>query len=90
MITGDKTQMDWPAAMKFNPDNGDLYVANDIGGSVLVFANAAKRAGRRSAGPSDQRTVDATAKSHRGGSRQEESRAMGVQPGELFRHACIR
>jgi len=41
VITGDKTEMDWPAAMKFNPDNGDLYVANDIGGSVLVFGNAA-------------------------------------------------
>jgi len=40
VITGDKTQLDWPAAMKFNPDNGDLYVANDIGQSVLVFANA--------------------------------------------------
>jgi hypothetical protein len=41
VITGDKTQLDWPAAMKFNPENGDLYVANDIGQSVLVFANAA-------------------------------------------------
>ena len=40
VITGDKTQLNWPAAMKFNPDNGDLYVANDIGRSVLVFANA--------------------------------------------------
>jgi 6-phosphogluconolactonase (cycloisomerase 2 family) len=40
VITGDKTQLDWPAAMKINPDNGDLYVANDIGQSVLVFANA--------------------------------------------------
>jgi 6-phosphogluconolactonase (cycloisomerase 2 family) len=39
MITGDKTQLNWPAAMKFNPDNGDLYVANDISQSVLVFAN---------------------------------------------------
>ncbi len=45
VITGDKTEMDWPAAMKFNPDNGDLYVANDIGGSVLVFANAASAQG---------------------------------------------
>ncbi len=45
MITGDKTQLDWPAAMKFNPSNGDLYVANDIGQSVLVFANAAKALG---------------------------------------------
>ena len=40
VITGDKTQLDWPGGMKFNPDNGDLYVANDIGQSVLVFANA--------------------------------------------------
>ena len=40
VITGDKTQLNWPAAMKFNPDNGDLYVANDISQSVLVFANA--------------------------------------------------
>ena len=31
--------------MKFNPDNGDLYIANDIGQSVLVFANAAKAKG---------------------------------------------
>jgi hypothetical protein len=40
VITGDKTQLDWPGAMKYNPENGDLYVANDIGQSVLVFANA--------------------------------------------------
>jgi 6-phosphogluconolactonase (cycloisomerase 2 family) len=39
VITGEKTLLNWPAAMKFNPDNGDLYVANDIGQSVLVFAN---------------------------------------------------
>jgi len=45
VITGDKTQLDWPAAMKFNPENGDLYVANDIGQSILVFANAAKANG---------------------------------------------
>jgi 6-phosphogluconolactonase (cycloisomerase 2 family) len=45
VITGDKTQLDWPAAMKFNPNNGDLYVANDIGQSVLVFASAAKAQG---------------------------------------------
>jgi 6-phosphogluconolactonase (cycloisomerase 2 family) len=45
VITGDKTQLDWPAAMKFDPNNGDLYIANDIGQSVLVFANAAKAQG---------------------------------------------
>ena len=41
-ITGDKTQLYWPAAMKFNPENGDLYVANDIGQSVVIFVDAAK------------------------------------------------
>jgi 6-phosphogluconolactonase (cycloisomerase 2 family) len=45
MITGDKTQLNWPAAMKLNPDTGDLYVANDIGQSVLVFKNAATAEG---------------------------------------------
>ena len=42
VIQGDKTQLDWPGGMKFNPNNGDLYIANDIGQSVLVFANVAK------------------------------------------------
>ena len=45
VITGAKTQLNWPAAMKFNPDNGDLYVANDIGQSILVFANASSAQG---------------------------------------------
>ena len=45
VITGDKTELDWPAAMKFDPNSGDLYIANDIGQSVLVFANAAKAQG---------------------------------------------
>ncbi len=41
VIQGDQTQLNWPAAMKLNPENGDLYVANDIGQSILVFAAAA-------------------------------------------------
>jgi len=36
-IKGPKTQMDWPAQMTIDPDTGDLYVANDMGHSVLVF-----------------------------------------------------
>jgi len=44
-ISGDKTQLDWPGGMKYNPENGDLYVANDIGQSVLVFSNAPKANG---------------------------------------------
>jgi hypothetical protein len=39
VITGDKTLLDWPAAMSFDPDKGDLYIANDVGESILVFAN---------------------------------------------------
>jgi 6-phosphogluconolactonase (cycloisomerase 2 family) len=45
VITGDQTQLNWPAAMKLNPDNGELYVANDIGRSILVFRNAATAQG---------------------------------------------
>jgi DNA-binding beta-propeller fold protein YncE len=41
-ISGDKTQLDWPGGMKYNPETGELYIANDIGQSVLVFANVAK------------------------------------------------
>jgi len=44
-IAGDKTQLDWPGGMKFNPETGELYIANDIGQSVLVFANIAKISG---------------------------------------------
>jgi 6-phosphogluconolactonase (cycloisomerase 2 family) len=44
-IAGDKTQLNWPAAMKLDPQTGELYVANDIGQSILVFANAATAQG---------------------------------------------
>jgi 6-phosphogluconolactonase (cycloisomerase 2 family) len=37
VIQGDKTQLDWPGAMSIDPGNGDLYVANDVGQSILVF-----------------------------------------------------
>jgi DNA-binding beta-propeller fold protein YncE len=45
VITGDKTQLNWPAAMKLNPNTGDLYVANDIGQSILVYSGAATAQG---------------------------------------------
>jgi 6-phosphogluconolactonase (cycloisomerase 2 family) len=37
VIQGEKTQLNWPGTMVLDPDTGDLYVANDIGNSVLVF-----------------------------------------------------
>jgi len=37
VIQGPKTQLNWPAAMALDPDTGDLYVANDVGQSILVF-----------------------------------------------------
>ena len=37
IIQGPKTQLDWPGAMSVDPDTGDLYVANDMGQSILVF-----------------------------------------------------
>jgi DNA-binding beta-propeller fold protein YncE len=37
VIQGPKTQLDWPGAMSLDPDTGDLYVANDMGQSIIVF-----------------------------------------------------
>jgi DNA-binding beta-propeller fold protein YncE len=37
VIQGPKTQLNWPAGMSLDPDTGDLFVANDLGDSVLVF-----------------------------------------------------
>jgi len=37
VIQGPKTQRDWPGAMSIDPDTGNLYVANDMGQSILVF-----------------------------------------------------
>jgi 6-phosphogluconolactonase (cycloisomerase 2 family) len=37
LIQGSKTQLDWPGAMSVDPDSGDLYVANDMGQSLIVF-----------------------------------------------------
>lgn len=38
VIQGPKTQLNWPAAIAIDDRNGELFVANDIGNSVLVFA----------------------------------------------------
>ncbi len=38
VIQGSRTQLNWPAAIAIDDRNGELYVANDIGNSVLVFA----------------------------------------------------
>lgn len=37
IIEGPKTQLNWPALMTIDQDRGGLYVANDMGDSVLVF-----------------------------------------------------
>lgn len=37
IIEGPKTQLDWPAAMDVDSEDGEVYVANDAGDSVLVF-----------------------------------------------------
>src|SRR5881628_3288655 len=36
-IQGSKTQLDWAGGMSLDPDNENLYVANDVGNSILVF-----------------------------------------------------
>ena len=42
VVQGSLTQLNWPAQMSLDPDTGDLYVANDIGQSVLVFKETDK------------------------------------------------
>jgi len=37
VIQGPKTQLNWPAMMSLDPETGDLFVANDLGESILVF-----------------------------------------------------
>ena len=37
VIQGSKTQLNWPAQMALDTETGDIYVANDIGHSVVVF-----------------------------------------------------
>ena len=37
VIQGSKTQLDWAGGMSLDSDNGELYVANDVGNSILVF-----------------------------------------------------
>ena len=37
VIQGDRTRLNWPSNLSVDQDNGDLYVANDVDQSVLVF-----------------------------------------------------
>jgi DNA-binding beta-propeller fold protein YncE len=37
IIQGDRTQLNWMGGFALDPETGDLWVANDVGGSVLVF-----------------------------------------------------
>ncbi len=42
VIEGPRTRLNWPAAIAIDERNGELFVANDIGNSVLVFAPGAE------------------------------------------------
>ena len=37
VIQGPKTQLDWPTGLAVDEQKGELYVANDMGDSILVF-----------------------------------------------------
>ena len=41
VIEGNRTQLNWPGNMALDRETGDLYVANDMGHSVLVFTGMA-------------------------------------------------
>jgi 6-phosphogluconolactonase (cycloisomerase 2 family) len=40
VIEGSNTQLNWPALLSADPESGDVYVANDVGNSILVFRSA--------------------------------------------------
>ena len=40
IIQGPKTQLNWPAQLYLDESRGELYVANDVGNSILVFRTA--------------------------------------------------
>ncbi len=42
VIQGSLTQLNWPAQMSLDSDTGDLYIANDMGHSILVFKETDK------------------------------------------------
>src|SRR5262249_40499282 len=42
VIQGPKTQLNWPGAMSINPDTGELFIANDVNNSILVFRETDK------------------------------------------------
>jgi hypothetical protein len=41
IIQGDKTQLNMPSHLSMDEANGELYVANDMGNSILVFDSSA-------------------------------------------------
>ena len=41
IIEGPKAQLNWPAGMFLDAEHGELYVANDVGDSILVFRTTA-------------------------------------------------
>ena len=56
VIQGSKTQLNWPGQMSVDPESGDLYVANDMGQSILVFGrtdqgNVSPRESSKEIGP---------------------------------------
>jgi hypothetical protein len=45
IIQGDRTQFNWPSNLAVDPDTGDLYLANDVNQSVLVFTGMTHQSG---------------------------------------------
>ena len=69
-IQGPKTQLDWMGAFSLDPETGNLWVANDVGNSVLVFRGDGQW--RRCADESHQRRQDRSRPSRRHFHRYEE------------------
>jgi len=42
VIEGPRTQLNWPTGIVIDPENGELFVANDMLDSILVFNSSAE------------------------------------------------
>lgn len=42
VIEGPKTQLSWPTGIAVDPQNGEIYVANDTGNSITVYSPTAQ------------------------------------------------
>ena len=84
IIEGPATQLNWPTGIAFDPTARELYVANDMGPSVLVFD--ARSDGKRGSEEGAERAEDRARESDSGFTGPEEPGAVGREFRRPLRH----